>query len=1407
MKSRNFLPNISAETTGSTAKGFVLARSPQAATSDVAAVAAARRFELKHNQSPRFARRRAERRQGQALLLAVLIMLLAALLGAGFLAVVSGNLNQSARIADKTRAIEASRAGIAYANAQLSGSSQGDLWRPIDVSPAPAPGSNNPSYDFYYSQLDKVQGWAAKTPPQTTDTFPNADYPVANYNEAAAFYRNATYGKFPDPNQPASDAPKFLVKVQELPSVLPTNNPEYEHRGEIKITSIGLSDDDPNVFHRAVAYKTGRKKSPWAIALRSVSNWRFGTTDDNTGVPYAKVVADQTIVTPTSNVTVAVDTTNSPAFLESEVPFNVVIIKKDTVTPANSTVRGAVVTKVDTTMGTVLTLARLDSSLAKDEVIQKAAAIGTAGTIDLLNTGQTPTPGNPMTFPTQDQPNGILANGSLWLQNQVRLSNLSSKLTSDVTKVGTQLITSGSLVIDNSAPNISKKIVPSANGDMVASAGGYDLVPSNVNYPGNNIVLTAAAVSNGVEKTDLINDGWDKIGSVKTLGLEYTPSTPRTVEPFTPARIDSATNLARYRALTRNSAEGVYIDNRDDVEKVGTVPMTQAQLVEMLNSPISNPLTDAEGRFYTKNSPQPLPTVTNVSLEQRHLRGWVGNDEFIARGALVELVPGTTPKIRVTHDARSDANPNGPDLNKTFRNGNGNLRPGVYSQELPWPSNGTLFAEGNIRIRGSVDLSSVPIAVAANYPSLTVVSMNNIYIEGSLSVDNTTIPDPNDNTKRIPDPNRKKLMLLAKKNVIVNPTRAVLARTDVQTVATNTTGRTIGAAPATFDLPVANAYAFNRGDYVTFVAQKTINDPTVVTIRGLVTSAQTPTSTQITIVTPNTGYLPGATNATVRSPLEKRDDDGTGTPNRLFFSLVDTENAINRRIVAPIYTYKTASDPNDPNRSKLLFDHVGELKVTGTTKEGLNIKAEDFDTPANPSLVPRPGGFTAVLTNKQPLLGTSQDINSAERGVTTANKVLRTYNNFTAPDDVKSFSLVPQPNPKPLSQLVSDIRGTEDSRSMPDQGYRYTASLTNTTAEFAALPSHALAGVGLRYDPGTLFVPPVTSPANNRRQDFNKTAALDGFTIPLATSVEYNLNGGLSNLLPVVGTRVTKYIGFSPDPADNDDVLTVDSSFYQLKTEISKSTIDARVFDAPIDATGLTTSFITTPPSIVLKRSAALSAQATSDLLPDYELRSMKLESVNLSSNNVKPVTDAIQINAFVYAQEGSWFVIPGDYFRSNPPVRGEINAGTQALTGSYIDYNGSKTPDTNEYILQGATKIADLNRNGRVDGGEKEAALRFVRYNTAPIQFYGAIVENQTAVVADVKDAAGNTVDKAKGAVQDWMDKWATYDDTTVANTEVGKPAQFKFITYAYDPTLANGNVGANQLRVPVTDELLYQQ
>jgi hypothetical protein len=78
---------------------------------------------------------------------------------------------------------------------------------------------------------------------------------------------------------------------------------------------------------------------------------------------------------------------------------------------------------------------------------------------------------------------------------------------------------------------------------------------------------------------------------------------------------------------------------------------------------------------------------------------------------------------------------------------------------LAWPENGVIFAEGNVRVRG----------VSNNPPrSLTIVSMGNIFIEGSTAL-------------KAASGTTAKLLLMARKNVVLNPTQQI-AQVDVQTL-------------------------------------------------------------------------------------------------------------------------------------------------------------------------------------------------------------------------------------------------------------------------------------------------------------------------------------------------------------------------------------------------------------------------------------------------------------------------------------------------------------------------------------------------------------------------------------------------------------------------------------------------
>ena len=80
------------------------------------------------------------RRRGQALLLAVVLMIFAALLGSIFITVVALNLSQTSREEQRTDARIAAEAGLRFINDQITGSAEGERWRPEMIAPPPAPG-------------------------------------------------------------------------------------------------------------------------------------------------------------------------------------------------------------------------------------------------------------------------------------------------------------------------------------------------------------------------------------------------------------------------------------------------------------------------------------------------------------------------------------------------------------------------------------------------------------------------------------------------------------------------------------------------------------------------------------------------------------------------------------------------------------------------------------------------------------------------------------------------------------------------------------------------------------------------------------------------------------------------------------------------------------------------------------------------------------------------------------------------------------------------------------------------------------------------------------------------------------------------------------------------------------------
>jgi hypothetical protein len=264
------------------------------------------------------------------------------------------------------------------------------------------------------------------------------------------------------------------------------------------------------------------------------------------------------------------------------------------------------------------------------------------------------------------------------------------------------------------------------------------------------------------------------------------------------------------------------------------------------------------------------------------------------------------------------------------------------------------------------------------------------------------------------------------------------------------------------------------------------------------------------------------------------------------------------------------------------------------------------------------------------------------------------------------------------------------------------------------------------------------------------------FDIPMATSVAAFLNGTSTRIgsevwdtalndyqsVPCFGFNPLHGVGGATDQVE--DVLTGDESFY---TPYSGSTalyaLDSRTFNGArvgenTFALRLNDQQMDANPYHLV--STYFNATDDNDI-PFYRLSRVKLENVTLGATRemeaLQPA-QTIDVHAYVYAQEGSWIVIPGDFY----------DASTR--------------------------NNADLDRNGFISRSESAAAYRYARYNYQ-IHFTGAICENHSPPI--------NNSGTVRGAVSDWMNKWAT----TKLHTGNFSGAALNTASVSY----ANGNFG----------------
>lgn len=1300
-------------------------------------------------------RRRCEysRRRGQTLLLAVLLMIFAALLGATFITVVALNLSQTSRGTNRGEAQQAAFAGVRYANDQILSSAQGEKWRAL-IDRDPQVDRNDPLYDAakfdaYYSAFEQAQGW--------TD-----------------------YVKYPNPlalNSALRNSPTFLLKVRRIPLASEPNAEAQsgQHGGQLLLDSIGRSADDDAVFARQTAYKpTSENGGPGAFA-RYDSNYDFGA---------GRVI--QTTTTAASTFAVAAPTIVTMAVADTAgfTPGRLVLVNTATARAATTVVSVSPATK-EITLRFAATVAippgatlRAGSPLTGN--IQ-------SGRFDAVGAGFNPVNGDALytqaastVATSQDTTGGMLINGGLALINQIKLlvnRDTTNPQNNDDVQVA------GIIARNNTstAPGITEIVDKNNTNDK-------DTIPANGTAPAASTIQEQVKDNSAAEAGD---------------------PTAAIVRPLTPGRIDGP--ASPYLKLTRNAdinngsqygyGPGVYIDNVDDVEKVGRLINGQPDLLPLSVSDVqrllqrkSFPVRDAtkengnvaagisttvananvngyydapagtNGDLHRLSWPRPsatagagdnynyplqpapaaspapglTPTQVPQSLEERGLRGWISPWEYKPRGVLIELQGNT---IIITRDDRSDsaysndANFATPNPQKAWRDINGSVtnngknyrmklvfdtttattptnQPPLVQRYVIDPSgaevavgpvvpfDGVIYAEGNVRVRGYTDGVTDPLVAAKM--DLTIVSMNNIYVEGSIY-----------RRTSMALTNAGHVALLAKNNVVLNPTRFIAAPNGMgDTGNVLLSNITADAAVGASVLSVDNTANWKIGDLV----RVSKNDDTVYTVLAV-----SPTAGTITLST-------GLTTAVVAS-----------TPDK----------------VTSVSDKQVASAPFSAGEySRLLSSNdllLRDVRFDGKPPVGNYFMSLRHGAQRTPS-------FT--LTNNQAgpaSISVKQDDNPTNNLIQAGTDAADTEKKLVLSGDPSSpFDLL---QPASSYSPATGTRGDDTAQ---------TLAKLQQSLPIILLPAPPA--------PWSMSVPANGSFAARRIPSFVNPSVASGaaFEVPMTISAYLRPNGiwnGVDslNLAPLAPGTYNRYLGggfngqgLNDEIINNNSPDPLDLRFYQ-KDVTNTAPAGAFWFNQDIGVQPNVdggSNPVRHLPFIVRAENIAQ--------LPMYGVGAMKLEDNNggngfLDATNKFTPGLNIEVDAQLYAQNGSWFVIP------MPTLEPAIDT----LSPAYL----AMTPAQQD--------------------AAKAASTRFRRLNY-DIVVQGTISQNFAPPLNDYD----NEVDPdgvADGPQQRWIDSLAF--PTQVATAGADKyGTQWTTIRYIGDKPPAD-----NTLKMPISPDLLY--
>ncbi|HEX8551456.1 MAG TPA: hypothetical protein VF681_07845 [Abditibacteriaceae bacterium] len=1310
------------------------------------------------------------RRRGQALLMAVLLMVFAAVLGATFVTVVSLNLSQTQRTVSRGEAVTAAQAGLKFANDQITFASvEGEAWRPEKM--APPPDSTDPSYNEYYTPFEQAQGWARSVPKASTgDTIPTDNsYGVStvagDWNNNAVFEADAddwaklayykakgsrVFVKFPDPRGRAVPGPFSLMEVSV------DSDPSSDKRGMLRITVIGRGEDNDAAFSRLTAYKpTSSNGGPLSYA-RFDANFDAATNKPLEGLLQAAVTAPTAPISPNPPTPVVINL-GKPLNVE---PGRTLMIGEGTTTGYGV---------VQSVSGATVTL----RSLVPAGVVFPAQSPVRAASVLMQNLDDE-------NFDSDGD--GAKGNANTWERTATTL--LRPFFDASWTR-GYRF--NGGLVAQEKTTLGLKTEAVEAKSTVLQVAGP-------VNDSGTTVVNDAATNSNTTLAASPLVYSKTNVGSPQVV-----PMAPPTRQSF-----------ERYRLATRDDSSagspygygpGVYIDNRDDVEKIasstGFVALKNFEVQRLWQrKPFGG-----NALFYpaaTNTAPHNFPKPTG-SLEERGIRGWVNPWQFLPRGALIEL---KGDEIVITRDDRSERAGRTVDTAKAWKNPDGSLleaatQPGRNTFRMRYVVSGAdagkrffgapdadvqvgnavafqgvIFTEGNARVRGYLNRA------------VTIVSMNNIYVEGNVGTSG------------------QRVALVAKNNVTLNPTQFVSRVAGVQDVdvALTTSGtvnsqtqitvpansiipdgtsgqrvrigneaawQTVKSATggvlvlygagtkatstvdvSTNDIPLTNAgtssisfaanYSayFRVGDLVRFA---TTNDPYTIT------SITSGTQFTATLDRPLVGVPTSVQHVT--DPIFTRGDN-------LLYPITPATPVANGHTPEWFYRVQSANYRNADHfirdvhfdgatlpatdRVTLGLQHSGD-RVNAVNVKPLAVPATPTDEiPTTPSLLIRNDANTNSL------------IDANEKYFTLASSPAADGGKWDFSVDLLAFATPNTDAGNDLNDFSVPTRWTKGT----DVRWRTTVdpALAPYAGNDAANPSYMVAARRLarlsrtNIATGTVALPPA------------------GVDVPLTTSLGIFWNATTTDGLPdvLVGSALSDTATTRRDAIEN--IATVDESFYWQGTDPSA----ANQKQAMLKWMGFGTLTPQTQNNLVFRGDNA-------GALPSYRLGMTRLERAvngvawqagdfavdNAATPNLEDPQQAmpITVRATIYAGEGSWFVIP------------------QPLGTNF-----------------------DVDNNNVLSDAEKATASRYRRANYA-IRVIGNITQNFTPTAIEDYDTTpvADPDGRFGGAMSQWIDSSA-YPQTVQANGVALRGSTWSTISYQADPLPTNSG-----LALPVSPDLLY--